>query len=183
MKVTSATSSEEGAVDLPGAEARSQAPDVLRVERMWSHFNKIVKMFYFYNLRTFGGYEMNCQRNGDNIRPGMRGRQSWSLKQNNVCFRQNWRCFCLVRGKTMFDYLMLFSSTTTDLSRKRGREQILLSEKDSNKTWQSIHIYIRNRHRRHSFFSLLKIQNTNTQRQIYKYINTKIHKLNNKHTK
>ena len=31
---TGAASSEEGAVDLPGAEARSQAPDVLRVETM-----------------------------------------------------------------------------------------------------------------------------------------------------
>ena len=29
MNVTSATSSEEGAVDLPGAKARSEAPDVL----------------------------------------------------------------------------------------------------------------------------------------------------------
>ena len=29
LNVTSATSSEEGAVDLPGAQARSKAPDVL----------------------------------------------------------------------------------------------------------------------------------------------------------
>ena len=89
---------EKGAVDLPGAEARSQAPDVLRVETMWSHLQDCQNVL-FLELRTFGGYEMICQRNGDNIRPGMRGRQSWSLKQNNVCFCQKWRCFYLVRGK------------------------------------------------------------------------------------
>ena len=126
---------------VPGTRCAAGGEDVITFARLSNHqISRIENIWRIWD---------DCQRNGDNIRPGMRGRQSWSLKQNNVCFGQKWRRFCLVRGKTKFDYL-LFTSTTTDLSRKRGKVQILLSEKDSNKTWQSIHIYIKHRHWRNA---------------------------------